>query len=319
MKNVHVQRYDQSQKKAWDSFVAYNNPFTFLFYRDYMDYHSNRFTDYSLLVFQNASLIALFPANISNENIIYSHQGLSYGGLIYDHSKWSQQFEKNIFQVILDYYNAIPVSKICIKTPPQFYGPHVRRQMDVLSTLGADVQKSFLSMAANMEPPLKIHKSKHKRFRKHKQKNEFFIKDDNDFKAFWNQVLIPCLEEKHQAKPVHTLEEIVELNKYFPENIIQWNVYLEDKIIAGITLFIKNDVIRSQYGATRLGYEAFAPLDYLYIYLFDFYYAKGIKIFDMGSIPPNDDLSYPKGLVNYKKELGCDTYTQNQYVIPYAD
>lgn len=317
MKNLHVQRYNTSHKNTWDSFVADNNPFTFLFYRDYMDYHSNRFTDYSLLIFQDATLIALFPANISNETIIYSHEGLSYGGLIYDYNKWNQQSEKNIYKAILDHYKTIPISKICIKIPPQFYGPQIERQMDVLSALGAAVQKSFLSMAADMEPPLKIHKSKYKRYRKYNQKKEFIVKDDNDFKTFWNQVLIPCLEEKHQAKPVHALDEIVKLNKCFPENIIQWNVYFNSKIIAGITLFVKNDVIRSQYGATRLGYEAFAPLDYLYIYLFDLYYAKGVKIFDMGSIPPKDDLSYPKGLVNYKKELGCDIYTQNQYVIPY--
>jgi hypothetical protein len=319
MKSVTIKRYNTSKKKEWDLFIDDNNPFTFLFYRDYMDYHSNRFTDYSLMIFQDATLIALFPANISDETIIYSHQGLSYGGLIYDPSKWNGLIEKTIYQGIIDYFKTILISKISIKIPPHFYGLHMERQINILSAVGADVQKSFLSMAANMEPPLKIHKSKYKRYRKRKQKNEFTIKDDNDFKVFWNQVLTPCLEEKYQSKPVHELDEILELHRCFPKNIVQWNLYFENKIIAGITIFFKNDIIRSQYGATRLGYEAFAPLDYLYIYLFEFYYTKGIKIFDMGSIPPNDDLSYPEGLVNYKKELGCDTHTQNQYVFIYAN
>jgi hypothetical protein len=315
MKKLTIKRYNTSFKKEWDSFIAENNSFTFLFYRDYMDYHSSHFKDCSLMVFQNEVLIALFPANISEENIVYSHQGLSYGSLIYNPRKTLESTENNIYQAILSYYKTISTTKIIIKTPPVFYGSHIRRQINILTAVGAKVQKSFLSMAAHMEPPLKIHRSKLKRYRKCKEKNEFVVFANNDFKDFWKQVLIPCLKEKHQTKPVHELDEIAFLHSSFPSNIIQWNVYFENKIIAGITLFIKDSIIRSQYGATRLGYESLAPLDYLYIYLFDFYHAKGVKIFDMGSIPPNNDSTYPEGLVKYKKELGCVTYPQDQYEV----
>ena len=52
-----------------------------LFMRDYMDYHSERFKDNSFLFYKNNSLVAVLPANI-NDSILYSHQGLTYGGLI---------------------------------------------------------------------------------------------------------------------------------------------------------------------------------------------------------------------------------------------
>ena len=55
---------------------------TFLFHRDFMDYHQDRFDDYSLLIFKKEKLIAVFPANKIDE-ILYSHQGLSYGGLVF--------------------------------------------------------------------------------------------------------------------------------------------------------------------------------------------------------------------------------------------
>jgi hypothetical protein len=271
------------------------------------------------MIFQDKNLVALFPANIRNKKEIYSHLGLSYGGLIYNSTKLHTSTEKAIFQAILGYYKTVSITKIFIKIPPRFYGFYTGRQINALSAIGAKVQKSFLAMAAKMEPPFKIHKSKLKRYRKNNKTNEFTVLANNDFKTFWTQVLIPCLKQKHKAKPVHEFSEIISLHNSFPNNIIQWNLYYENKIIAGITLFLKNSIIRSQYGATKLGYESLAPLDYLYIYLFEFYHAKGIKFFDMGSIPPNNDLTFPEGLVNYKKELGCDTYAQDQYAIFYAD
>ena len=54
---------------------------TFLFQRDFMDYHSDRFMDHSLLVFKDEKLIAVLPGN-QVDNTVYSHQGLTYGGLI---------------------------------------------------------------------------------------------------------------------------------------------------------------------------------------------------------------------------------------------
>ena len=46
-----------------------------------MDYHSDRFHDYSLMVFDEDKLVAVLPAN-KNENTVFSHQGLTYGGLV---------------------------------------------------------------------------------------------------------------------------------------------------------------------------------------------------------------------------------------------
>jgi uncharacterized protein (DUF486 family) len=42
----------------------------------------DRFQDYSLLIFEEDKLIAVLPANRVGETV-YSHQGLTYGGLVY--------------------------------------------------------------------------------------------------------------------------------------------------------------------------------------------------------------------------------------------
>ena len=82
MSNFRVQRYQSSHYEDWNTFVANAKNATFLFHRDFMDYHKERFEDYSLLVFDaKDKLVAVLPAH-KIESTLYSHQGLTYGGLI---------------------------------------------------------------------------------------------------------------------------------------------------------------------------------------------------------------------------------------------
>ena len=61
---MKIQCYEDSQKQVWDEFVGGSKNGTFLFFRDYMDYHRDRFEDHSLLIWEdNGRLIALLPAN----------------------------------------------------------------------------------------------------------------------------------------------------------------------------------------------------------------------------------------------------------------
>ena len=46
---LNIVRYTAEQKTVWDSFVATSKNGTFLFMRDYMDYHADRFADHSLM------------------------------------------------------------------------------------------------------------------------------------------------------------------------------------------------------------------------------------------------------------------------------
>lgn len=81
MYNVSV--YSDDDKTEWDAFVSKSRQGTFLFQRPYMDYHRDRFKDCSLMLRQEDKLRAMLPANISGSTL-YSHQGLTYGGLLTD-------------------------------------------------------------------------------------------------------------------------------------------------------------------------------------------------------------------------------------------
>ncbi|PTM00188.1 MAG: GNAT family N-acetyltransferase, partial [Bacteroidetes bacterium] len=84
-----------------------------------MEYHKERFEDSSILIFKNQKLIALFPANQVND-IIYSHQGLTYGGLI------TSEIIKlkdviDCFKLVLSFYKNNGCNALEIKQLPSIY------------------------------------------------------------------------------------------------------------------------------------------------------------------------------------------------------
>ena len=64
-----IRRYTAADKRVWDRYVANARNATFLFFRDYMDYHADRFQDYSLLFYVGNHLYAILPANIVGDTL----------------------------------------------------------------------------------------------------------------------------------------------------------------------------------------------------------------------------------------------------------
>ncbi len=79
-----------------------------------MEYHQDRFDDNSLLIYKNEKLIAVFSAN-KKGSMLYSHQGLSYGGLMFQR-KVSFKDALQSFRELLNYTSSegfITVTRAC--------------------------------------------------------------------------------------------------------------------------------------------------------------------------------------------------------------
>ena len=61
---LKIRLYDPTLKPVWDNFLENCKNATFLFKRDFMDYHKNRFEDFSIMIYNGNKLIALVPGNI---------------------------------------------------------------------------------------------------------------------------------------------------------------------------------------------------------------------------------------------------------------
>ncbi|PKP14560.1 MAG: GNAT family N-acetyltransferase, partial [Bacteroidetes bacterium HGW-Bacteroidetes-23] len=145
-------------------------------------------------------------------------------------------------------------------------------------------------------------------------KNQLIIKEENDFSVFWNTILIPNLMNKHNAKPVHTLEEIQFLKSKFPSNIRQFNVYKENELIGGTTIFESKNVAHSQYISANSFKNEYGTLDYLHHYLITEIF-RNKKYFDFGISNEEQGKKLNGGLSYWKESFGATTLTQDFYEV----
>src|SRR4051812_1008366 len=115
-----VERYSPARQREWDAFVRASSNATFLFCRDYMDYHCDRFIDHSIMVFHNRRLAAVLPANLRKDGMLVSHEGLTYGGLGVS-EKATLGEVLTCFHAILRFLNEQGIFKLLYKRIPGFY------------------------------------------------------------------------------------------------------------------------------------------------------------------------------------------------------
>ncbi|WP_010522309.1 GNAT family N-acetyltransferase [Aquimarina agarivorans] len=305
--NYIIKKYQSTDYNIWNSFISKAKNSTFLFHRDFMDYHSDRFYDHSLMVYSKNNLVAVLPANEKNR-VLYSHQGLTYGGLLLLKSMGVIKIEA-IFLAIVHYLKNKKFKAFELKSLPLFYHKIPSFELEpLLHKLGAQLTRREQNLAIDYSTSVKIHKTKLKHYKKNLNLG-FKIQETTSFHLFWGQILEPRLAEKHKTKPVHSIHEITLLKKKFPENIVQYNIYLYDEILAGITIFKTNNVVKSQYGATSKNGEKYRALDFLFIHLIEKFKEEGYRYFDMGTVVGN------MSLLKQKEELGCNQYLQDYYCL----
>lgn len=312
MKKYTVKRYETKDYHDWNAFIGTSKNATFLFNRDFMEYHSDRFEEYSLLIYDEGKLVSVLPANRVGD-AVYSHQGLTYGGLV---------FQKNIklgnsiaiLQEILIYLNKNQIEKLNLKLIPSIYCDGFSEEVAYsLFLLEAKLTKRDCLSVLDLTKPFSISKTRKESIRRG-VKNDLIIKEELNFELFWEEILIPNLDKKHNAKPVHSAEEVIKLQKLFPENIRHFNVYHDGNIVAGTTIFVSEKVAHPQYISGNNQKNVLGSLDYLYDYLIKVVF-KDKKYFDFGPSHENNGLNINEGILFWKESFGAKTSMQDSYEI----
>jgi len=312
MTKYTVKKYEQKDFAIWNDFIGLAKNATFLFHRNFMEYHKERFDDFSLLVFENQKLVSVFPANKLG-NSVHSHQGLTYGNLVYnDQTRLSSIIE--IFQSVLIFLNENKISKLNIKILPSIY--NLKPAEEILYSLflveAKLIRRDSLSVIDLSQNNI-LSKIRKRNFKKAASK-ELIIKEENDFDSFWDKILIPNLHKKHNAKPVHSIEEMSRLKSLFPQNIHQFNVYFEDKIIAGTTVFETETVAHCQYISKNEDENNLGSLDFLFQYLIQERFAQK-RFFDFGISNENHGKNLNEGLSYWKESFGAGTIVHDFYEV----
>ncbi len=312
MNTFSVEKYQPKFESIWNDFVTTSKNATFLFHRDFMEYHQDRFEDFSLLVFKNEKLIALLPAN-SVGNDIHSHQGLTYGGLLLNKAiKFGDVL--NSFQAVLQFLNDRSIQHIHLKLLPKIYHSVPSDELDYLMfLLNADIQKKEILSVIDLNRKLKIASNRLEGV-KRGIKNELKIKEETSFDQFWNTILSVNLKEKHGVNPVHSLEEIEKLRIIFPKQIRQFNVYDKDKLVAGTTIFETKQVAHCQYISANKEKNTLGSLDFLHHHLITNVF-KDKSYYDFGSSNEDSGRKINEGLQYWKEGFGARTIIHDFYTV----
>ncbi|OQW90623.1 MAG: GNAT family N-acetyltransferase [Thiotrichaceae bacterium IS1] len=305
---MEVRVFQHADKLLWDQFVKQSKNGTFLFERDYMDYHADRFTDCSLMIYQRNQLIALLPAH-RKDNILYSHYGLTYGGFITDSGMTTPKM-LDIFAAVFYFLTTHQIKKLIYKTIPSIYHqiPAEEDRYALFVHKAKLFRRDVLSIVQR-ENRLPFQERRQRSITK-ATKNKVQIQQTNDFESFWN-ILVENLQTKYNTQPVHTLEEIELLHGRFPVCIKLFAAYHTDKMVAGVVIYESELVAHVQYISSSEEGRKIGALDLLFSYLLELFLDK--KHFDFGISNENNGFYLNKGLIEQKEGFGARAMVHDFY------
>lgn len=315
---MEIIKYDRSWQQKWDSFLDQSKNSSFLFKRNFMEYHAERFEDYSLMAIDNNQIIALLPANI-NASTVYSHQGLTYGGLLVGITT-KMPIILEAYKNIVKYLYENGIEKLFLKPIPKIYHTHPADEIEwALSITKAVLYRRDSTLSINNDTPLPFQERRIRSIKKAQKNNPIIIEEDlGGYETFWEKVLVPNMQQKHNLNPVHSIEEIKCLAQLFPENIKQYNIYTDGEIMAGCTMFLNQKVAHAQYiSGSELG-RANGYLDYLFNFLINQKF-KSYTYFDFGNSNEEAGTKINFGLMDWKEGFGARAVSHDFYEVETAN
>ena len=311
--HIRVEPYTSQHKQVWNEMIARSRNGVFLFFRDYMEYHSDRFQDASLLFFDEHSLLAVLPANRNGDQVV-SHGGLTFGGVISSRNLGASTMLE-LFDTLREWLRAQGVRSLLYKPVPHIYHRMpAEEDLYALFRSGARLVRRDLSSTLDMisRPPMQ-----HGRQSQLKRgKRTFVVRESRDFGAFMDLVS-SGLTAKYNVAPTHTKEEIELLAARFPQNIHLHGAYRGEHLCAGVLVYENTNVAHVQYIAGEDDAKREGALECIFDDLLERRYAT-IRYFDWGISTEQAGRWLNPGLVQNKESYGARSVVYDLYELDLA-
>ena len=293
-----IRRYTSELADEWNQFVAESKNGTFLFDRRYMDYHADRFNDYSLLFYLGNRLLAVLPAHASGDTF-YTHNGLTYGGLVMSYRLTVVQ-TVNLFRELNELLREGGFRHVRYKCIPWIY--HRLSSDEDLYALFHECHARIVArdFATNI---FLSDEMQWERIRRRgvarAQKAGVLVERSGSYAAFWD-ILTKNLHTKYGVMPVHTLQEIELLHSRFPRNIQLYQAVKDGEVLGGVVLYVSHQVVHAQYSSATSDGKKLGVIDLLYDRIFSDF--RSYPYFDFGRSTENPDGSGLNEKLVFQKE-----------------
>lgn len=298
---MEIRRYRREDKELWNSFVSKARNATFLFDRNYMDYHADRFDDNSFMFYHKGKLKAVLPANVAGDTL-YSHQGLTYGGLLLD-KKATVEDVLECFDSLNSWLRKNGISKVVYKALPWIYQQYPSQEDLYALTWKCKAQLISRDIASTIviDNKLKFAESRKSGIRKALSLN-IEVGESNDVDGFWH-VLEDNLGNRYNAKPVHTASEMKLLMSRFPNSIKLYVAKMNGEIVGGTLIYVTPQVVHTQYISAYVVGKKHGALDLLFDYIINKVYAN-CRYFDFGKSTEQGGAYLNEPLIFQKEGFG---------------
>lgn len=288
--------YDSHLEARWDRFVTSESVNgTFLQTRRFLNYHpQGRFKDASFMLESSGVIVAAFPGNITESGEWISHQGTTFGGPIISKHFYTAERVMHIMECAEEHLKGIckkvkmrPTSSLFSQEPTElleYVLEHrgYRRQTELSAVCALD---------ACTDPLENCEKACRSVFRKSLSFNlEYRDMTDAEMPEFYRHLCIS--KAKHNVKPVHTLEELLDLrhNRIAEEVKFRalWmrdpNAPQKETFVTGMMMFDfkQVNVRHAQYIAPNEEIRAFQPSTAIYVSVMREAAKEGFKKFSWG-------------------------------------
>jgi hypothetical protein len=314
-RGITVAAYESRHRRAWDDFITSSKNGVFLFYRDYMDYHADRFPDASLVFLDDRdALVAVLPATATG-GTLSSHAGLTFGGMVCD-DRMRTALMLDVFAALIEKLQADGRTCLRYKAIPHIYH-RVPAEEDLyaLYRCGARLVKREATSSILLGQRLPFSKGRRWAARQAKKRG-VEMRWTDDFDAFM-AIEAYVLRTKYGLVPVHTAAELRMLAGRFPRNISLLAAYLDGEMIGGVVMYDSACVAHAQYMAATDKGKAAGALDLLVEYLLSEHYTDK-RFFDFGISTENHGRDLNAGLIANKEGFGARTVVHDLYELPIA-
>jgi len=312
---IDVQTYSEKFEEEWDSFIeqkARNS--TFLHTRKFLRHNpKNQELDSSLIFFKNSNIICVLPAvlqRIDERNIFNSHAYSTYGGFVVS-DKVGVEEAIEIVDLTIQYAEGKSADEIIIRNPFRIFNHTPTDETDYamwlrgFNLLRRDVEIALPLIGFNVQTIDSLYDGKTRNAVRKAEKENIEVKVTKDFSEYWN-ILAENLSERHEAKPTHTLEQFQFLESLVgDEKIKLFGAYYNDKLIAGIVLFVTNKrAVHAQYIAGLRDFQHLRPINLLIHQISIWAVENGFQFFNLGMSTNPDGSGVNSGLCKFKEGFG---------------
>lgn len=298
-----VARYAAEHRDAWNSLVRGAKNGLFLFDRDYLEYHSDRFTDMSTIAFANGEPAALLPASFDERTgLATSHGGLTFGGVILPRSVRGET-ALTLINTCVDALRDQGATELLVRSLPSYLSRRPAGEVDyALWRRGFALVRRDLSSVIPLRDSIALNSSKKQAVAKADKAG--LIVETGSLAQF-HSLLNNVLQTRYGVDAIHSLAELELLSGRFPRQIFLRSVSRDGVMLAGALVYRYPTAWHTQYMAASEEGRDVGALDRVIASAIEEATNDGAEWFSFGISTTDEGRALNEGLLWQKESFGA--------------